>query len=77
MTTWTVACQPPLSMGFPRQEQWSGLPFPTSRDCPDVRTETVSAATAGRLFTIESPGESSGLISQQRPKSLEAQSVHH
>ena len=27
---WTVACQTPLSMGFPRQEYWSGLPFPSS-----------------------------------------------
>ena len=26
---WTVACQVPLSMGFPRQEYWSGLPFPS------------------------------------------------
>ena len=26
-TSWTVACQAPLSMGFPRQEYWSGLPF--------------------------------------------------
>ena len=31
-TLWTVACQVPLSMGFPRQEYWSGLPFPTSGD---------------------------------------------
>ena len=29
---WTVACQAPLSMGFPRQEYWSGLPFPPLRD---------------------------------------------
>ena len=28
-TPWTVACQAPLSMGFSRQEYWSGLPFPT------------------------------------------------
>ena len=28
-TQWTVACQSPLSMGFSRQEYWSGLPFPT------------------------------------------------
>ena len=30
-TPWTVACQAPLSMGFPRQEYWSGLPFPFQR----------------------------------------------
>ena len=29
VTPWTVACQAPLSMGFPRQEYWSGLPFPS------------------------------------------------
>ena len=28
-TPWTVACQAPLSMGFSRQEYWSGLPFPS------------------------------------------------
>ena len=31
----TIAHQPPLSMGFPRQEYWSGLPFPSSGDLPD------------------------------------------
>ena len=34
-TPWTVAHQSPLSMGFPRQESWSGLPFPSSADLPD------------------------------------------
>ena len=29
MTPWTVACQAPLSIGFPRQKYWSGLPFPS------------------------------------------------
>ena len=33
-TPWTVACQAPLSMGFSRQEYWSGLPFPSQRDPP-------------------------------------------
>ena len=36
MTPWTVAHQAPLSMGFPRQEYWSGLPFPSPRDFPDL-----------------------------------------
>ena len=31
-TLWNVAHQPPLSTGFPRQEYWSGLPFPSPRD---------------------------------------------
>ena len=34
-TSWTVACQAPLSMEFSRQEYWSGLPFPSPRDLPD------------------------------------------
>ena len=34
-TPWTVACQAPLSMGFPRQEYWSGLPFPSPGDLLD------------------------------------------
>ena len=36
MTPWTVAHQAPLSMGFPRQEYWSGLPFPPPGDLPDL-----------------------------------------
>ena len=32
VTPWTVAQQTPLSMGFPRQEHWSGLPFPSPGD---------------------------------------------
>ena len=34
-TQWTVARQAPLSMGFSRQECWSGLPFPRPEDLPD------------------------------------------
>ena len=34
-TPWTVAYHAPLSMGFPRQEYWSGLPFPSPEDLPD------------------------------------------
>ena len=37
MTLWTVAHQAPLSVGFPRQEYWSGLPFPSPGDLPDKR----------------------------------------
>ena len=35
VTLWTVAHQAPLSMGFSRQEYWSGLPFPPPGDLPD------------------------------------------
>ena len=34
-TPWTVDCQVPLSMGFPRQEDWTGLPFLPPGDLPD------------------------------------------
>ena len=43
-TLWTVARQAPLSMGFSRQECWSGLPFPPPEDLPDLGTEPVSPA---------------------------------
>ena len=35
VTPWTVACQAPPSMGFPRQEYWSGVPLPSPRDLPN------------------------------------------
>ena len=56
-TTWTVACQAPLSMGFPRQEYWSELPFPPPGDRPDPGIEPTSPALAGGFFTSESPGK--------------------
>ena len=46
----------PLSMGFPRQEYWSGLPFPSPGDLPDPRIKTGSLALAG-FFTSEPPGK--------------------
>ena len=41
-TPWTVAYQAPLSMGFSRQEYWSGLPFPSPGDLPDPGIEPRS-----------------------------------
>ena len=49
-TPWTVAHQAPLSMEFPRQEYWSGLPFPIPGDFPEPGIEPaspVSPALAG------------------------------
>ena len=43
-TPWTVACQAPLSMGFSRQEYWTGLPFPSPGDLPDPEIEPGSPA---------------------------------
>ena len=56
-TLWTIAPQVPLSMGFPRQEDWSGLPFPSPRDTPDPGIEPRSPALAGGFFTSEPPGK--------------------
>ena len=42
VTPWTVACQVPLSMGFSRQEYWSGFPFPFPGDHPDPGIEPRS-----------------------------------
>jgi len=44
VTSWTVACQTPLSTGFPRQEYWSGLPLPSPGDLPDPGIEPASPA---------------------------------
>ena len=54
VTLWTVACQAPLSMGFSRQEHWSGLPGPYPRALSDsamAPTSPVPPALAGRFFT--------------------------
>ena len=57
VSPWTVACQAFLSMGFPRQEYWSGLPFPSSGDLPDSAIECMSPALAGRFFATMPPGK--------------------
>ena len=44
MTPLTVACQAPLSMGFSRQDYWSGLLFPSPGDLPDPEMESGSSA---------------------------------
>ena len=58
-TPWTVVHQAPLSMGFSRQEYWSGLLFPPPGDLRNSGTEPespVSPALAGGFFTTEPPG---------------------
>ena len=57
VTPWTVACQTPLSMGFFRQEYWSGLPLPPPGDIPDLEMEPMSPLLAGRFFPTEPSGE--------------------
>ena len=58
VTPWTAVCQAPLSMGFSRQEYWSGLPFPTPGHLPDpgITPKTpVSPASADGFFTKVPP----------------------
>ena len=56
VTLWTVAYQAPLSIGFPRQEYWSGLPFPPPRNLLDPGIKPASPALASRFFTTAPPG---------------------
>ena len=56
VTLWTVAFQAPLSMGFSRQEYWSGLLCPPPGDLPDPGMETMSPLT-GRFFTTSTTWE--------------------
>ena len=58
VTPWTVAYQAPLSMGFSRQEYWSGLPFPSPGDLPDPGIKPRSPALEADTLTSEPPGKS-------------------
>ena len=57
-TPWTAARQAPPSLGFSRQEHWSGLPFPSPGDLPDLGTEPRSPALQADSLTSEPPGKS-------------------
>ena len=54
---WTVACQAPPSMGFSRQEYWSGLPFPSPGDLPDPGIEPKSPSLQADALPSEPPGK--------------------
>ena len=54
VTSWTVACQAPLSMGFPRQKYWSGLPFPSPRDLSYTGMEPASPVLAAAAKSLQS-----------------------
>ena len=60
VTPWTLARQTPLSLGFPRQEYWSGLLFPPPGDLPHpaiIPESLESPALAGRFFTTSATWE--------------------
>ena len=54
---WTVAHQAPPSMGFSRQEYWSGLPFPSPGDLPDPGIEPRSPTLQADALTSAPPGK--------------------
>ena len=56
-TPWTIAYQAPPSMGFSRQEYWSGLPFPSPGDLPDPGIESGFPALQADALTSEPPGK--------------------
>ena len=56
-TPWTVAHQAPPSLGFSRQEYWSGLPFPSLGDLPHPGIEPRSPALQADALTSEPPGK--------------------
>ena len=58
LTPWIAACQVILSMGFPREEYWSGFPFPSPGEPLDPGIKLASPELAGKFFTTESPGKS-------------------
>ena len=60
VSLWTVVLQAPQSMGFSRQEYWSGLPYPPPRNLPDPGIKPaslISPALAGRFFTTSATWE--------------------
>ena len=56
-TPWTAAYRAPPSMGFSRQEYWSGVPLPSPGDLPDSGIELGSPAFQADALTAEPPGK--------------------
>ena len=70
-TPWTVAYQAPPSMGFSRQEYWSGLPFPSPGDLPDPGIKPGSPAFQADALPSEPPGN------QDKPRYLIKKQRYH
>ena len=56
-TPWSVACRAPPSLGFSRQEYWSGLPFPSPGDLPNPGIDPTSLALQADSLPSELPGK--------------------
>ena len=65
-TPWAITHQASLSMGFPRQEYWCGLPFPSPEDLSNPGIEPVAPALADGLFTTESPGKPKPTLTESK-----------
>ena len=67
---WTVACQAPLSVGFSRQEYWSGWPFPSPGNLPDpgvkLGSPALQADSAPTLYPLSYEGSPVGSIRRHR-----------
>ena len=66
----TVVCQASLSVGFPRQEYWSELPFPSPENLPDPGMGPAAPILAGRFLTTELPASVCVYIQCQPPSTL-------
>ena len=67
VTPWTVAYQAPPSVGFSRQEYWSGLPFPSPGDLPNPGIKSRSPTLQADALTSEPPGKPNKTGNQQGP----------
>ena len=76
-TLWTAAHQAPLSMGFSRQEYWSGLPFPSPGDLPNPGIKPRSPALQADALTSEPPGKPSWTEEPGILQFIESQRVGH
>ena len=72
---WTVAHQAPLSMGFSRQEYWSGLPCPPPGDLPNQRIEPMSPALQADSFLSEPAGKPESFLEVEIILTLYLQSI--
>ena len=89
VTTGTITCQAPLSMGFPRQEYWSGLLFSSPEDLPNpgiepgsLTLQADSSLIQGKPYTFLDVPQACGILVPwlgvgPRPPALEAQSANH
>ena len=65
VTPWSIVCWAPLSIGFPRQDYWGGLPFPPPVDLPNPGIELTSLSSpvlAGRFFITDPPKKPRALV---------------